>query len=124
MADAWKNFEAISAALFGEKRCWANSGQRLDFPDKSDTYAVYGQCKNVKVLSINELTHLAEEVADFADVNGPKSKLGVVCVKIRRGRGQPSKPLVVMTFDQFEKFRDNSEIMEAIRKRKKGEGVA
>jgi hypothetical protein len=114
--DAWKSFEAVSAKLFGETRCWANSGERLDFPPKSDTEAtVLGQCKNVKVISGNEITKLAEEVGGLADAY--PNKIGVVCFKIRRGRGQPSASIVAMTFEQFEKLRNNPTILEEIRKR-------
>lgn len=128
MSDSWKQFEAKSAALFGEGRCWANSGERLDFPPKADTDApVVGQCKEVKVLSLNELTNLAEEVETEAikhQINGGGSlpTIGVVCVKVRRGRGQPSQALVVMTFKVFEKLRDTFSIMDRIRERvaKKG----
>jgi len=98
--DAWKAFEQHAAWLFGVHRAWANSGERLDFPrpDQMEKSPVIGQCKNVKALSVNELTHLAEEVAG----EGLKlEKLGVVCVKVRRGRGQSSRPLVVMTDEMW-----------------------
>lgn len=96
MADAWKDFEAYAASLFGTRRAWANSGERVDFPhadDRASAWAV-GQCKNVKTLSLNELTHLAEEMAQ---IGLAENKLGVVCAKVRRGRGRESATLVVMT---------------------------
>lgn len=92
---AWKKFEADSAAIFGGKRHWANSGEREDF----ETPWAVGQCKLVKALSLDALSKLAEEM-EAAGLT--KKKLGVVCVKVRRGRGCQSAPLVVMTFRQFE----------------------
>jgi hypothetical protein len=86
---AWKQFEAEAAALFGGRRHWANSGERLDF----ETAGYIGQCKLVKVLSLEKLTQLAEELER---VSLPH-KAGVVCVKVRRGRGRPSAMLVVCT---------------------------
>lgn len=92
---AWKKFEADSAAVFGGRRHWANSGEREDF----ESQLAVGQCKLMKALSLNALTDLAEEMEA---AGRHKGKLGVVCVKARRGSGRPSSPLVVMTFDQFE----------------------
>ena len=92
---AWKKFEADSAAIFGGKRHWANSGEREDF----ETPWAVGQCKLIRALSLNALTDLAEEMEAAGQRKG---KLGVVCVKVRRGMGYPSAPLVVMTFRQFE----------------------
>jgi hypothetical protein len=94
---AWKQFEADAAGLFGGKRHWANSGERVDFESE---WAI-GQCKLVKVLSLEQLTSLAEEMqAEGSN----KNKLGVVCVKVRRGRGKPSPTLVVMTSTMFEEW--------------------
>jgi hypothetical protein len=92
---AWKKFEREAAVLMGGKRHWANSGERLDF--ESDT--TIGQCKLVKVLSLEALTQLAEEMAREAL---PKQKAGVVVVKVRRGRGRPSPMLVVCTAPVWE----------------------
>jgi hypothetical protein len=97
---AWKQFEADAAALFNGKRFWANSGERLDFegwignrllgPSKIE---IRGQCKLVKNLSLEALTKLAEEPG-----------VDVVCVKVRRGTGNPSPALVVMTFDNYRRL--------------------
>ena len=87
---AWKQMERDSAALFGCQRFWSNSGERADFVTAE---GLTGQCKLVKTLSLSALTYLAEEV-------------DIVCVKVRRGSGQPSEPLVVMTFAKFEKYRE------------------
>ena len=103
MPDAWKIFEAESAALFGVHRAWANSGHRLDFPrpDELDDAPAIGQCKQVQRMSLEELTALAEEM----EALGLQSeKLGVVCIKVRRGKGKKSAPLVVMTFPMWDWF--------------------
>ncbi len=104
MADKpWKLFERVAADLFNGARFWANAGERVDFAGRVGTLGVLGQCKLVKTLSLNALTALAEEEAATAD--GEKHTIGVVCVKVRRGSGQPSAPLVVMAFSQFEKLK-------------------
>lgn len=95
--EAWKQFEADSAALFGGKRFWANSGERIDFEGPN----VSGQCKLVKSLSLEALTKLVEEM----EIEANKSdRLGVVCVKVRRGKGKPSPSLVVMSFEIFKQM--------------------
>lgn len=105
MATNWKQFEAESAALFNVHRCWANSGERLDFPQEKELLQspVRGQCKLVKVLSLNELTKLCEEVQTIAAENSAM-KFGVVCTKVRRGRGDKSSPIIAMTFDAFRRL--------------------
>lgn len=87
---AWKQFERDSAEMFGAKRFWSNSGERFDFSSGS----VLGQCKLTKNLSLEALTQLAEEVQVEATKTG---RLGVVCVKVRRGKGKDSPIMVVMT---------------------------
>lgn len=94
---AWKQLEADAGALFGAKRCWANSGERCDFIGAT----AVGQCKLVKTMSLEALTQLAEEM----DAEGNRTnKLGVVVAKVRRGRGQKSPMLVVMTAEQFDQW--------------------
>lgn len=92
---AWKQFEADAAALFNGRRFWANSGERLDFEGQIGPAGVkvHGQCKLVKTLSLEALTKLAEEPG-----------VDVVCVKVRRGAGNPSPALVVMTFENFKRL--------------------
>lgn len=90
---AWKCFERAAAALIDGKRFWSNSGERLDIEGPW----MIGQCKLVRVLSLNALTKLAEEMTGLA-------KIGAVFVKVRRGCGQESAPLVVMTFEEFRRF--------------------
>lgn len=95
--EAWKQFEQESATLFHGKRFWANSGERIDFEGP----LAKGQCKLVKSLSLEALTKLVEEVA--LDAN-QAHKSGVVCVKVRRGKGKVSPPLVVMAFKDFNTY--------------------
>ena len=95
LMEAWKAFERDSAKLFGGKRFWANSGERVDFEGPN----VVGQCKLVKSLSLEALTKLVEEMDYDA---AKKWKLGAVCVKVRRGKGKSSPSLVVMSFEAFE----------------------
>jgi len=101
---AWKAFEASAAALFKGKRFWANSGERMDFegtvrgPWTADwgcdtRVPVHGQCKLVRVLSLEALTKLAEE-----------SGVDVVCVKVRRGSGKASPMLVVFTEENYRRL--------------------
>lgn len=94
---AWKQLERDAARLWGGKRHPANSGHRIDF--ESDI--ALGQCKLVRVLPLERLTQLAEEVEREAM---PKGKLGVVCVKVRRGAGKKSPMLVVMTAATYEQM--------------------
>lgn len=102
MAKKWKELERDAAALFGGKRHWANSGERLDF----ETQTAVGQCKLVKTLSLESLTQLAEEMEREA---GPKLKYGVVCVKVRRGAGKKSAMLVVMTAEGWARMHGTGE---------------
>ena len=92
---AWKQFERDAAQLIDGKRFWSNSGERLDIEGEH----IMGQCKLVKNMSLNALTKLAEEMTGQA-------KIGIVCVKVRRGCGQASAPLVVMTFDEFKRLQE------------------
>ena len=97
---AWKGFERDSAAVFDGGRFWANAGERIDFAGRlCGRLPVRGQCKLVQALSLEKLTQLAEEM------EGQPGTLGVVCVKVRRGTGRESAPLVVMTFEEFEKLK-------------------
>ena len=102
---AWKAFEASAAALFRGHRYWANSGERLDFHgwrrycdagelcmNRRD-HPMRGQCKLVRVLSLEALTKIAEE----KDVD-------VVCVKVRRGSGKASPMLVVFTEENYRRL--------------------
>ena len=102
---AWKQLERDAAALFNGARFWANSGERLDFegevwqrPSNNphlgySKVPVHGQCKLVRVLSLEALTKLAEEPG-----------VDVVCVKVRRGVGRPSPTLVVFTAENYKRL--------------------
>lgn len=122
----WKRFEREAAALFGLTRCWANSGEDLDFPDKEeqDKATAVGQCKEVSKLSLSALTDLAEHVgqraSEWDELPFTQDKIGVVCVKVRRGRGRPSQPLVVMTFEQFERLID-MDIAQAVKQARRAD---
>jgi hypothetical protein len=87
---AWKQFERDVGDLLGGRRFWANSGERFDVESDS----AIAQCKLVKRMSLSELTALAEEVEREA---APKFKAGVVAVKLRRGSGNKSPLLLVVT---------------------------
>ncbi len=119
MAEQWKDFESYAASLFGCHRCWANSGERLDFPrpDEMGRAPAVGQCKNTAKLSLNELTTLAEEME--AEANKVDThKLGVVCTKVRRGRGQKSATLVVMTDAMWVWLLDHPEVLANIKRQR------
>ena len=98
MGKAWKAFETESACLFGGKRFFANSGERLDFAATVNSMSgepsrIAGQVKLTKTLSLEALTKLAEE-----------PRVDVVCVKRRRGKGHRSAPLVVFTFENYRRL--------------------
>ncbi len=120
MAEQWKDFESYAAWLFGCHRCWANSGERLDFPRPDELAHAHalGQCKNTAKLSLNELTTLAEEMEaeSLRNLTGKGQKLGVVCTKVRRGRGQKSSTLVVMTDAMWLWLVDNPMTLDQIRR--------
>lgn len=97
MASAWKAFERDAARLFGGRRYWANSGERLDF----EAPGYLGQCKLVKRLSLEALSQLAEEMEREA---APRQKAGVVVVKVRRGQGRSSPMLVVCTAETWRRL--------------------
>lgn len=96
---SWKRFERTFAAAVGARRYWANSGAHLDFEGPH----TFGQCKEVRRLSLAELTALAEAVAQDPRA---RTKLGIVGVKLRRGAGRKSEPLVVLTLSQFSHWYD------------------
>lgn len=91
----WKELEARAGALFGGARKWANSGESVDFEGPS----YVGQAKLVKRMSLEELTQLAEQ----AERDGrARNKVGVVAIKVKRGRGRPSPMLLVVTEGMWE----------------------
>jgi hypothetical protein len=56
------------------------------------------QCKNVRTCSLAELEALAMEAERQGD---QKSKVGLVCIKRRAGRGAATPALIVMTEASF-----------------------
>lgn len=93
----WKKWEREVAALIGGRRYAANSGADIDC-ESLDTVA---QCKHVRRLGLPELASLAEGIAIRAATD---RKLGIVAVKVRAGKGQPSPEIIVMSVDMFRKM--------------------
>jgi hypothetical protein len=90
----WKRHERQAAGLIGGRRHPANTGGRVD---AESPWAV-AQCKHVRRLSLAELEALAVE----AERQGTaRQKAGLVVVKRRAGRGQPTPTLVAMTAATF-----------------------
>ena len=73
---------------FGGTRYPANTGGRVDF----ETDDVVGQCKNVKSMSLATITALAEDIAHIGKARG---KEGVLCVKLRSGKGKKTPTLII-----------------------------
>lgn len=91
MADKpWKHEERAVAHLLGGARYPANSGGRVDV----EAPGVAAQVKHVRTLPLAQLEALAVEMEA---VGTAKGKVGLVVVKRRAGRGQPTPRLVVMT---------------------------
>ncbi len=90
----WKATERDVAKLLGGKRYPANSGGRVDV--ESDRYVA--QVKLVKTCSLASLEALAVEMERLG---AEKSKVGLVVVKLRAGRGRPTKALVILTEAAF-----------------------
>ncbi len=97
---AWKQLERAVADLIGGGRYPANSGYKVDCgPDAQHPDCRFlAQAKLVQRLSLDELTALAEKIAQEGTKRG---KLGLVGVKVRRGAGVKSPILVVMTDRTF-----------------------
>ncbi len=97
---AWKQLERALAELIGGGRYPANSGYTVDCgPDpRHPDCRFFAQAKLVKKMSLEEITSLAETIHAEAAKRG---KLGIVGVKVRRGKGVKSPILVVMTEETF-----------------------
>lgn len=91
---AWKGFERFVGALIGGKRYPANLGEKVD----CEGPRFVAQCKNVKRLSLPELSKLALEAEEQGRARG---KAGLVAVKHRCGAGYESPTLIVMTAEVF-----------------------
>ncbi len=93
MADRpWKAEERRAAALFGGTRFPGNAGGALDF----ETPGYVGQVKHRRVLSLAQVEMLAVEMEHLGGRRTPP-KPGVLVVKRRAGRGQPTPRLIVVT---------------------------
>ncbi len=90
----WKQLERDVAALVGGKRYPANQGGRVDV--EGPDYIV--QVKERKSLSLEAITQLVEEMELIGKERG---KLGLVAVKVRRGKGKQSPILIVQSIDQW-----------------------
>ncbi len=85
----WKKIERLCAEIIGGTRYPANVGGAIDV--ESETWA--GQVKHLRECSLEALTALCETTDAEAKKRG---KLGMVLVKVKRGRGKMSPVLCVM----------------------------
>ncbi len=90
----WKQFEREAARLLGGQRYPANSGGRVDV----ETDDVVAQVKHRKTMSVPELERWAIEIEQ---IGAEKGKTGILVVKRRAGRGQPTRTLVILTETAF-----------------------
>src|SRR2546425_9850340 len=86
----WKQEERQVASLVHGKRYPANSGRRVDV----ESAQFICQVKHRRTCSLAQLEALAIELDELGCT---QSKLGVVCVKRRAGRGCRTPRLIVMT---------------------------
>ena len=86
----WKHEERAVARLLGGSRYPANSGGRVDV----EGHRFVCQVKYVRRLS---LAHLEALALELAELGRERSKVGIVVVKRRAGRGQATPRLIVMT---------------------------
>jgi len=91
---AWKQHERAVADLIDGKRLPASSHETVD----CEGPRFVAQAKLVQKMSLEEITSLAEKIAQEATKRG---KLGVVGLKVRRGAGVKSPILMVMTEATF-----------------------
>lgn len=95
MADsAWKQLERTVADLIGGRRLPASSDETVD----CEGPRFVAQAKLIQRMSLEELTALAEKIAQEGQRRG---KLGLVGIKVRRGAGVKSPVLMVMTDETF-----------------------
>ena len=90
----WKLAERRAAKLIGGRRHWSNSGQAVDC--ESDSYVC--QVKEIKRASLAELEALALEAERQGN---QRTKIGLLVIKRRAGRGVETPTLVVMTAGAF-----------------------
>jgi hypothetical protein len=94
---SWKQRERDVGELIGGKRYPANQGGLVDVESKD--FVV--QVKERKALSLAELTKLVEEIEGIAQAKG---KAGLVAVKVRKGRGNPTPLLIVQSATQWRRL--------------------
>lgn len=90
----FKQFERVCAQLIGGDRFPANQGGDVDV--ESDTLS--GQCKLVKNMPLAELSRQVVQIEAAAKKKG---KRGVLFIKHRNGRGNPTPLLVIMTEENW-----------------------
>ena len=98
---SWKQMERDVGELVDGKRYPANQGGRVDV---SGPFHVV-QCKERKSLSLEQLTQLVEEIEAIGLKEG---KVGLVAVKVRRGRGKQSPILIVQSATQWRQHNERS----------------
>lgn len=91
---SWKQMERDVGLLVGGQRYPANTGDRVDV--ESPQYVV--QCKERRSLSLEQLTQLVEEIEL---IGGQKGKIGIVAVKVRRGKGKKSPILFIQSAEAW-----------------------
>jgi hypothetical protein len=91
---SWKQLEREVGLLVGGKRYPANQGGKVDV--EGPLYVV--QVKERKTLSLESLTQLVEEIEQLGL---QRNKVGLVAVKVRRGRGKRSPLLIVQTAEHW-----------------------
>lgn len=99
---AWKQFERRVAEWIGGKRKPANSGFKVD----AEGPLFVAQCKEVKSLSLAELTRLLDQ----AEADGEEcGKFGMVGVKLRARK--PTTALAVLSGETFAALIDIIEVL-------------
>lgn len=96
---AWKDLERKVGEVIGGKRYPANQGGFVDV----ESSKCVAQVKLRQSLSLEQLTQLVEKIDQVAKEKG---KLGLVFVKVRRGKGQPSPLLMVMSATSIGAYND------------------
>jgi hypothetical protein len=92
-----KQREREVGELVGGKRYPANQGGRVDV--EGPNFVV--QVKERKSLSLAELNALVEEIEAIGKAKG---KYGLVAVKLRKGRGNPTDMLIVQSAPQWRRL--------------------
>lgn len=96
----WKQVERDAAALFGGRRCWANSGERVDAEAvEGQPFHFVVQVKNPAKMSLAELERLVDEMT----VRGvDEGKIPAVVVK--RSARRPTPMLVLVPASAWKIF--------------------